>query len=644
MKHFADSQKIHWFARLTAVTLFLLSLAACGLIQEPIPEPITTAPPASAFETLTAVATAAPPPRDMVDLTNRFRGIDAPYVAQDQAADYQVGDQTDFWVKDTSSHETQQIQAELVYRSDALNMWAETGLNLKPTDVAAAAARLETDILPTNRAFFGTEWQPGIDGDNRLNILHLKEIGDIGVAYFWSGDEQVTAVNPYSNQREMLYVSLKDARLGSDNYYHAIAHELQHLIQWHIDPNEDGWLNEGMAELAAHVNGFTVDRAEDFVYKTDTQLTTLTHDPETIGAHYASAYYFAAYFLDRFGPEATRALVEEAASGPAGITAVLQNLNTGLTFDDLFADWAMTNILQSLGRGEGVYQYQSVAFAAMNPQMFGEMPVVQLHSDTVHQYGTDYFNISSPDPVTVVFTGTQQVNWVNALPHSGNYFYASLPADESEMTLTRAFDLSGLDQATLTFWTWYDIEAGWDYAYVAASADNGRTWQLLSTDSTTLDNPQGNSLGPGYTGVSGGGDSPVWQQETADLTPFAGQEILLRFHTITDGALTGQGFLVDDIAIPELAYRDDAEQPGQWTESGILRVTNTLPQTFIVQRVLVGFEGIQIERLPLDENQQGEWRFAMDRNHSEAILMVSGSTPVTRQPAPYQFAIIPEKD
>ncbi len=621
----------------------ILSHTACGLIQEPIPAPITTPPPASAYDTLTAVTTAIAPPRDMADLTNRFQGGSVTAVAQTEPTPYQVGDTADFWVKDTAANQTKQIQAELVYRSDGLNMWAESGLNLKAADVAAAADRLESDILPTNRAFFGTEWQPGIDGDNRLNILHLKEIGDIGVAYFWSGDEQVTAVNPYSNQRELLYVSLKDARLGSDNYYHAIAHEFQHLIQWHIDPNEDGWLNEGMAELAAHVNGFTVDRAEDFIYATDNQLTNLTHDPETIAADYANSYYFSAYFLDRFGEEATRALVEQPASGPAGITAVLQDLNTGLTFDDLFADWAMSNILQSLGRSEGVYGYKSVEFAGMNPQMFGEMPVIQTHEDTVHQYGTDYFNISSPTPVTVIFTGTQQVKLVDALPHSGDYFYASLPADESEMTLTRAFDLSGVDKATLSFWTWYDIEQGWDYANVAVSADNGRSWQLLTTQSTTLDNPQGNSLGPGYTGVSGGGETPIWQQETADLTPFAGQNILLRFHAITDGALTEAGFLVDDIAIPELNYQDNAEQAGQWTESGMVRVTNTLPQSFIVQRILVGFEGIQIERLPLDENQQGEWVFPMDRNHSEAILIVSGSTPVTRQTAPYKFVIVPEE-
>ena len=44
-----------------------------------------------------------------------------------------------------------------------------------------------------------------------------------------------------------------------------------------------------------------------------------------------------------------------------------------------------------------------------------------------------------------------------------------MPGDKSDMTLTGAFDLSGLTQATLSFQTWYDVEEGWDYAYVTVS-------------------------------------------------------------------------------------------------------------------------------------------------------------------------------
>ena len=67
---------------------------------------------------------------------------------------------------------------------------------------------------------------------------HVADLGSTAVAYFSASDEVVTAVNPYSNQREMLIISLDDAALGSDAYYATIAHEWQHAIQWHTDPNE----------------------------------------------------------------------------------------------------------------------------------------------------------------------------------------------------------------------------------------------------------------------------------------------------------------------------------------------------------------------------------------------------------------------
>ncbi len=625
-------------------SLIVLLLTACGAAQEGVPPPNLTPPSDTAFDSLTAVSHSPRPEKDTIALLAGLQGKDISPVAQTEATPYQVGDTAPFWYKDTASDENIQIQADLRYRSDQLNLWFQEGINASPEDVAAAAQRIEAEILPTDRAFFGTEWQPGVDGDNRVNILHLKDLGNVGVAYFWSGDELPVAVNPYSNQREMLYVSLKDTKLGSDNYFHSIAHELQHLIQWHVDKNEDSWLNEGLAELAAHVNGFTINRITDYTKNTDNQLTALSHDPNEVAADYANSFYFSAYLLDRFGEDVTRALVQHEESGPQGITAVLTTLNTSLTFDDVFADWTAASYLHSQGLGDGVYGYQSIALDKIKPQTLSANAP---HADTVHQFGADYYTISAKEPVTMLFTGTQQVPLIDAAPFSGDHFYASLPGDESAYSLTREFDLSGLDSATLQFQTWYDIEEGWDYAYVMVSGDNacpepcrsGRSWEILPATSTTLENPQGNSLGPAFTGKSGGGDAPVWQQETVDLSAYAGQPILLRFQTITDGAVNEAGLLLDDITIPELAFSDDAEQANGWEELGIVRTTNTLPASFIVQRLLVGPNGFQVERLPLDENNQGEWLFSLDKEASEVILIVSGNTPVTRAVSPYEIII-----
>jgi hypothetical protein len=409
---------------------------------------------------------------------------------------------------------------------------------------------------------------------------------------------------------------------------------MAHLIQWHTDKNEDAWLGEGLAELAAHVNGLKTVAADGYVNQTDIQLNALSQDSDVITAHYSAAYLFAVYFLDRFGPEATQMLLRHPQNGIASFSQTLAELGTGLRFDDLFADWLVANYLAGANRGQDVYRYATLDVPALKPATMSHRPTTA----TVHQYGADYVSWRGQEPVTVIFTGTQQVKLVDTTPHSGRYFWMSYPADGSDMSLTRRFDLTGLAQATLTFWTWYEIEAGWDYGYVAISTNDGRTWELLETEQSTRHNPQGNSLGPGFTGTSGGGQQPIWIQARTDLTPFTGQSVLIRFQYLTDDAVHHQGFVIDDIAIPELEYSHDVEGGKEgWAAAGFVRTTNILPQSFIVQRLLITENDIQVDRLQLDENQRGQWQFPMDKQVKEAILIVAGNTPVTRQMAVYAY-------
>ncbi len=622
------------FSRFLFGSFLLLCVfqTACSLFQAanstPLP-PLVTAVLPSAEESLTAVSHLTIPPRDVVTLAAQLKGIDAPRVAQTTATPYVVGDVAPFWVKNLAENKVEQVQAVLLYRSDALNLWVQNGERVTTAQLEEAAGVLEDHILPTNRAFFGMEWQPGVDGDHRLNVLHVADLSGIGVAYFASSDEVVTAVNPYSNQRELLTLSLNDLPLGSERYYQTLAHELQHLIHWHTDSNEEAWLNEGLAELAAHLNGYATGREMTYVQQTDIQLNNLSQEPGVVGAHYAAAFLFATYFLDRFGEEATQRLVQQPENGLGGVAATLETLQTGVTVETLFADWLAANYLQGVGQGSGVWQYQTVTLPAIEPMEIGRFAA----PTAVNQFGADYLAIDRNEPVTLVFTGTQQVQLVDTLPHSGNYFYYSYPADESAVSMTRAFDLTTLTEATLTFWAWYDIEAGWDYGYVAVSADGGERWTLLQTNTSTLDNPQGNSFGPGFTGRSEG-----WVSQTADLTPYAGQSILLRFWYITDSAIHQQGFVIDDIAIPQLGYEDGGEGDTGWVFAGFVRTGPVLPQKFMVQRIDIGPDGVRVEQLPL-QNNQGQWQFPMDKSVEQTILIVSGMTPVTAQTAVYQIEI-----
>ncbi|MEW5933102.1 MAG: protease, partial [Bacillota bacterium] len=72
---------------------------------------------------------------------------------------------------------------------------------------------------------------------------------------------------------------------------------------------------------------------------------------------------------------------------------------------------------------------------------------------------------------------------------------------------------------------------------------------------------------PGYTGSSGG-----WLHETIDLSPYCGGPLYLRFRYMTDWAVNGTGFFVDDITVTadgQVVFSDDAESDlVKWANEG----------------------------------------------------------------------------
>lgn len=647
-------QRPPWYRDpLIGLSLALL-LVALGLylwftrrsVAETPPLPLVLdAPPAGAEAALAALQLADPPPRDLAELTRRFKGLEPPAVNPD-ARPPQPQARDLFWVKNQTSNTNEQIAAILVHQSDSLNFWVEEGIEVEAEALQAAVERLEQHIFPTTRAFFGTEWQPGVDNDNRVNILHVEEIGGQGGTlaggYFSAADEYVSAVNPFSNQREMFYLSLKQAPVGSQAYFEVIAHEMQHMIQWHTDHNENTWLDEGLSELSALVNGFESDRQAFFTQRPDTPLTGWTQEGEAALAHVGASLLFATYFWERFGAEATQTLVRRPENGVQGVAVALMEQNPEWTFDAFFLTWATANYLAGLEREQGIYTYDRLTLSPMAlSAVVDKTPADALAA--VHAYGVDYIAVNGESPVTLSFTGTQQVALLEADPYAGSAYWTTVPADRSDMTLTRAFDLRGLERATLIFWNWFEIEEGWDYGYVVVSTDGGRRWTPLPTTSSTTANPQGNSLGPGLTGRSGGGAEAVWVQETADLTPFAGQEILLRFEYITDDAVLGQGWAIDELAIPELDYTTSFEAGDEgWEAAGFVRHGNRLPPRFGLQAIYLPPAGpAQVELLTLNDQRQGVFRLQLSAETPQVVLVVANLTPVVSQRASYAYRLTP---
>ncbi|HKZ55277.1 MAG TPA: hypothetical protein VJ123_07340 [Anaerolineales bacterium] len=611
-------------------------------------EPTPVPPQAEATQRL--LSSVVVPVADPVALAMRFFGRrNIPRVVAQSADPIPLGTVQSFWASNVDTSENFQLEAELVYGSEHVYFWIQSGLDYDLNDVRDIVEEFEEKAYLTNRAFFGSEWSPGVDGDGHIYMLYAEGLGSWVAGYFSSNDEYSPLVHEYSNGHEMFYLSAENVTLDDSYMAGVLAHEFQHMIHWYRDANEETWMNEGFSELAAHLNGYDLGGFDSlYAMDPDLPLTYWPSEDETRGAHYGQAFLFLSYFLDRFGPDATQALVGNAANGLESIEQSLASSEaldpeTGrpITAEDLFRDWAVAMLLQDESVGDGRYRLASYsrAPAVEFSDQFDECPVGELGRQ-VNQFGVDYVRFRCPGDYELSFTGVTLAQVVPADPHSGDYAFWSNRGDESDMTLTRAFSFPETDQPiVLEYWTWYDLEEDYDYVYVEVSQDDGETWEIISTPSGTAEDPSGNSYGWGYNGRSGLFEAG-WIQEQLDLSAFAGEDVLLRFEYITDAAVNGEGFLIDDIAIGALGYHEDFEvDEGGWEGAGFVRLFNRLPQSYRLVLVERGSE-VRVREINVAADQSASAELHLGQEYDEAILLVLGTTRHTWLPATYGYEVL----
>lgn len=594
---------------------------------------LRVAVPSEAEELKNTLETVSYPQRDLIEITTRLSdpGQTIPKVARDVAWGFEIGDKHEFWIEDKNTQEKSLETASLIYKTSHAYFFVEEGIDLDESQLMSLADRFEKQIYPEIRNFFGEEWSPGIDNDPRLIIL----IADIGVNYQNSMDEYSKLVTSFSNEMEIIYIGADSVASGDDCMF---AHEFQHLIQWHVDSNEETWMVEGFSEIACRIIDRTAwysDRiSAAFAQHPDTQLNAWRGELDQAARQYGASSQFMSYFLDRFGEAATRALVADQDNGINSVDKVLNTLAIGIGFDELFADWAVANYLNDSSFAEGRYGYIDIIPQKSQPDLRPQAQQLPVERRTdVKQFAADYILLEEEGRYQIDFTGATLVGLAPISPYSGNYIWWGGRGTNSDTTLTREFDLTGLERATLNFYTWYDIEEGYDYAYVEISPD-GEYWTTLPGQRTTNNNPNGVNIGNGYTGASGG-----WVQEAIDLTPYIGQKVYIRFEYVTDDGPTCEGIFLDDIQIIELNYLSDVEvDEGGWHANGFIRNSILLPQEWQLQMITQKQNRTIVERLHLNPDNTGRWKVDLDENE-RVVLLVSGLTRSTTEPADYWYRI-----
>jgi immune inhibitor A len=591
-------------------------------------------------ETLDTLGQAQVPENDPYELACRLQGVcNVSKVVQ--AKPYKVGDKEKFWILNSDTNEHFQINTTLRYATPHSFFWVEDGTTVNEGDMKKLMDTFENKIYPTDREFFGSEANPGVDGDPHIYVIYASSIGHNIAGYFSSSDSYNPEAKKYSNAHET-YVLGTSQNLGDLYTYATLAHEFVHMIQAASDRNDVSWLSEGFAEVGAFLNKYDIGGA-DWVYvqNPDMQLNTwVDNSSPDFSAHYGQSFLYLAYFLDRFGEEATKALTNNPENDLTSVDSTLAKLNITdpetskvITADDVFMDWAVTLFLNDKSVGDGRYYYHNYPSVPKVETSESVSSCPQSLDSSVNQYGLDYYTINCEGSYTLHFKGSTAVGLLPVDAHSGKYMFWSNRGDESDMTLTREFDFTNASgPINMSFAMWYDIETDYDYVYLEASTD-GKAWEIIKTPSGTGEDPTGQNYSWAYNGQSNG-----WKTEEVDLSKFAGKKVQIRFEYVTDAALNGEGFLLDDMKIEAINYQTDFETDnGGWEGAGFVRVDNVLPQTYRLALITKGAT-TTVTQILLNADQTADIPLSL-KPGEEAVLVVAGTTRFTRQPAAYQIEI-----
>jgi hypothetical protein len=525
------------------------------------------------------------------------------------------------------------VTATLRATSAHAYFYVDSAVNGSTADAEEAARTFEAQIWPAITGVFGEPPSPGVDGDPRIIVLQA-DLGGVG-GYHTSDDLYLRAVRPLSNEAEMVYIDASNA-IGSTPFDVVLAHELQHLIMERNDSGEEAWVNEGLGVTAEGIAGGAMSVIDEFEQQPSTQLNRW--EQSDLIPHYGASGAFLRYLADRTGgDEALGGIAAAQGDGPAGIDEFLAAEGTELTFREVFADWIVAN---ALNRADGPYANRS---RSVDVSIEFSLAEGDTSEATVPQFGTDYYELSelTGGEYLLRFDGAPSVDVIPVAAGGGFFWSNTGDGINTTLTLETALDFrapADVEEAALTFETWYDIEPWFDHGYVSISADDGATWRALPSTSTTTDDPVRIALGPSFDGRSGGGNEPRWITERVDLTEFAGQTVQIRFEMATDGGTHGEGWAVRNI---NLQGSDTAVEidDARWLLDGWVRVDRALEQTYVVRLIGERADGEEmVIDVPLDKEGDGELPFDTD-GVTRLLVAVAGATEGTNVRAPYAISL-----
>ncbi len=523
------------------------------------------------------------------------------------------------------------VNVRLVSIGNKAYFWADERLSIPADSYIPISNRLDSELYPKVTSLFGTERTPGIDGDSRFHVFHLARLETRELGFFDSSDVYPKSVFADSNENEAIYINMESLALGDDVYYGTLVHELQHLIRWSKDRNEETWLDEGLSQVTEIYSGFNSFTVDDYLHHNNIQLNSWSYESSDIYSHYGASALFVVYLWEQLGDQFIRNLAQSPYDGMAAVTDALNKHGGDHSLQTIYRDWLIAVYQNDPEVAEARYGFSKYEFDPPSPHQVALASPGNAFADLREnrpQFAGWYVELPTNQNLTLSFAGdsTQTLFPEPVEGKDGTVFYAS-PRNRINATLSKTVDLRNVISPELNFEVWYDLEEGFDHLYVLVSADKGKNWTALQTTEMR----QG-TYGPGLTGNSGN-----WITQSASLMQWSGREVMIRFQVLTDSAVPAHGVALDNVHIAGLGNSSFNLDHDGWFAQGFVRTGNLIPQEWTVSVVHEYNNGqIVIEDFIVDEFAELKVPLSVQ---SKGTLIIAPSSPITSAGADFWFEV-----
>ena len=350
--------------------------------------------------------------RDISRQTEQWQGTNQ---SNRNSRDYQIGDTFVFWAWDLYVMPPPWIQVPATCRAVGDHCYIfvaddQWNVHMDQADIDIVLPYLEDytmnsteyGAIEMDELFFGPI-PDELDNDPKI-IVFYSELGSFMGSMFdgyFSAYNQVTEaqaqqMNPpgHSNECEMIYMTCFPLNPTDPIRISVLTHELQHMIHWLGDINEDTWVNEGCSELAMVYFGLP-DPIVQFPNNPDNTLTFWDQE----FADYVKVMLFFTYLEEHFDTPADsliKDIVSEPANSIAGITNQLIENGYTIPFEAIFVNWTIANFLDDPDVGSGQYNYESLDLPNFSA-VYTHSAYPAGNTGSVNAWATDYIRLYPGD-------------------------------------------------------------------------------------------------------------------------------------------------------------------------------------------------------------------------------------------------------